>query len=276
MNTVMWLVRREIWEHRGSVWRTPLIIMAVFVALTALAIPVGQYRLGQMQGHAPDVMQALHGVWWGILALPALFMTVSMFFYAVTAISDERRDRSVLFWKSLPVSDGQVVLAKALIPLVVAPVAAVGLGIVGGVAMATLFLLPGVGLPTGFLNVDHVGQALAQVGLMGLIYVLSALPTVGWLLACSAWARSKPLLWAFLVPLMGWVAWLWLTGMGLSLPDIQSTLRHLLGGFWEVGRVHSLTSAQQMLCSAQLWWGVAMGLMGLGAAVVGRRRHFDA
>src|SRR5438093_2716605 len=45
-------------------------------------------------------------------------------FYCLDALHGERRDRSILFWKSLPVSDLTTVLSKATIPLVVLPLVA--------------------------------------------------------------------------------------------------------------------------------------------------------
>ena len=42
-------------------------------------------------------------------------------FYCLDALYGERRDRSILFWKSLPVSDLTTVLSKASIPIVVLP-----------------------------------------------------------------------------------------------------------------------------------------------------------
>ena len=58
-------------------------------------------------------------------------------FYCLDALHGERRDRSILFWKSLPVSDLTTVLAKASVPCRVLPPRAFAL------ALATqLMLLP--------------------------------------------------------------------------------------------------------------------------------------
>jgi ABC-2 type transport system permease protein len=280
MNTWLWLIRREVWEHRGSVWRAPVIVMGVCLALTLMALPFGYAHLAAGHPQASDAQHAFQGIGGGLLLLPTLVMTICMFVYSASALSDERRDRSLLFWKSLPVSDTQTVLAKALLPLVVAPAVAIGVGLAGTLVMGTLCWLPGFPVLNApawtFFREATWGTWLIQGALMTVIYVLTALPTVGWLLACSAWSRRKPLLWAFLVPLLAWVAWVWLQGMGLPLPNVQPTLRHLLGGFWEVGRVHSVSDAWVLLTSVNLWWGVALGVMGLGTAIEGRRRQLDA
>ena len=119
----------------------------------------------------------------------------------------------MLFWKSLPLSDRDTVLSKVVSALVVAPVIAVG------VAIATMFaflvLISLVVLVHGgnpFTLVWGPGSPLAVAGnLVGMLpmYALWALPTVGWLMLCSAWARSKPFLWAVMIPVFAgiFVAW---------------------------------------------------------------------
>src|SRR3546814_13401578 len=56
---------------------------------------------------------------------PFIVLAFVVFFYCLGALYDERKDRSVLFWKSLPVSDAQTVLSKVGSAVVVAPVLAV-------------------------------------------------------------------------------------------------------------------------------------------------------
>src|SRR2546425_188736 len=61
-------------------------------------------------------------------------------FYCLDALYGERRDRSVLFWKSLPVSDLTIVLSKASIPFVVIPL---GTWVITAVTQAIMLLLAG-------------------------------------------------------------------------------------------------------------------------------------
>jgi ABC-2 type transport system permease protein len=58
-----------------------------------------------------------------------------VFFYCLGALHDERRDRSLLFWKSLPVSDYTTVMSKLLLAVVVAPLITMGIAIVLGLVM---------------------------------------------------------------------------------------------------------------------------------------------
>ncbi|WP_210235883.1 ABC-2 transporter permease, partial [Mesorhizobium sp. M1C.F.Ca.ET.212.01.1.1] len=75
--------------------------------------------------HAGPLLALPHGV---VLFIGVLAFVV--FFYCLGALYDDRRDRSILFWKSLPLSDTQTVLSKVISALIVAPLIAVIAGII--------------------------------------------------------------------------------------------------------------------------------------------------
>jgi ABC-2 type transport system permease protein len=124
--------------------------------------------------------------------------------YCVDALYGERRDRSILLWKSLPVSDAMTVLAKLTIPVLVLPVIIWALT----VAVQLVLLL----LSTAVLTAHggSVGPLWTQLHLArdsaGLLYHLVALhgistvPVYAWLLLVSAWATRAPFAWAILPP----------------------------------------------------------------------------
>jgi ABC-2 type transport system permease protein len=149
-------------------------------------------------------------------AAPLFFILVgSVFFYCLGALYDERRDRSVLFWKSLPVSDGMTVLSKAVTALCVAPVITMALATVTSLA---LLLIGAIGLALGGMNLigalftqpDLYLQPLRLLALLP-VYAVWALPTVGWLLLVSSWAKTKPILWAIGVPLVALLLIKWIS-----------------------------------------------------------------
>ena len=126
-----WSIRRELWENR-SIYIAPLAVAGVALFGFSLGSIAGIWekplRLDPASPQAPYDMAA------GLMMLTGIVVSV---FYCLDALHGERRDRSILFWKSLPVSDVTTVLAKASIPLVILPLLTVAITI----AMQWLMLL---------------------------------------------------------------------------------------------------------------------------------------
>ena len=197
-----WSVRRELWESR-IVWMALLLVAAgvlsgTLLHLTGLPEKMKSYpTLGAAERHLLVQPFSL---------APAPIMLVGFLvglFYALDALYGERRDRSVLFWKSLPVSDLTTVLAKASIPLVVLPAIALAL------SWATFAALVLAG--TLILSASGMSPAplWAELGLVEepliMLYGLTAhalwfAPLYAWVLLVSAWARRLPVLWVALPP----------------------------------------------------------------------------
>jgi len=200
-----WSVRREIWENR-SIYIAPLAIAAVYlvgywISLIGLPHNMREYAsLDSMHKHVMLAMPYTHAAM--LLALIAFLVGA---FYSLDALHGERRDRSILFWKSLPVSDRTTVLSKAMIPLVVLPVLTFVLIVV--LQMIMLLLSTVVLLMTGG-NAAALWTGLPwfQMELV-LLYSLTVIalwhaPVYTWLLLISGWARRATFLWAVLPPLM--------------------------------------------------------------------------
>ena len=220
-NTFKWLLKREFWENRGGFLWAPLITGAIISFLTAVFAVIGLVRF-KRSGTASDMQfdtnlaehaRQIGGIGDSALlvgiTLTTLVLAFVVFFYALGCLYDDRRDRSVLFWKSLPASDIQIVLSKATWALLLAPIVSILAGVVIGV---TLWLIIGAtaaaaGIPNASAIFTHahpfsvIGNLLTAIP----VYLLWALPAVGWLMLCSAWARSKPFLWAVLIPMLACV-----------------------------------------------------------------------
>lgn len=198
-----WSVRREIWEHR-SLWMAPLIAAAlVLLSFIVNAINISE-RVRALTVLEPQHLQAVStGFYSAIAAVISITMLVVTTFYCLDALYGERRDRSILFWKSLPVSDLTTVASKLFVATVLAP--AIALVIV----VATQFLVLILG--TVILALAG-GSAIALASLPSmvqltvvLLYSLIAqsiwfLPITAWLLFVSSWVRRSPVLGALLVP----------------------------------------------------------------------------
>jgi len=245
MKTMKWLLRREFWEHKGAMAWAPLIVGALMVLLVGTMAVYGASQ-GKLTGnitivrddagattisHAipPEQLQQLAVTvsdMYIVAAQPLLLMmSVIAFFYCLSALHSERSDRSILFWKSLPVSDTQTVLSKVVTAIVVIPLIAIAAGIV-----VALLLLAIIGIVFAVNGVNLFGMVLsnpnfylAPLRLIGLlpVYLVWALPTVGWLLMVSAWARSKVFLWAvgapvIVVVIVKWADYLLQTGINID------------------------------------------------------------
>ena len=205
-----WSVRRELWENK-SIYMAPAIagivvflavVISVFHGRTEIIVN-GQHVLRPLATLEPAQQASMllqrHGFPAAALALVSLIVGV---FYCLDALHAERRDRSILFWKSLPVSDLTTVLSKALVALVVLPI----------VTYAVVVVLEILILPLSIIQVDGLSAAtlwdrlplfeLLAIMLYGLaVGALWYAPVYGWLLLVSGYVRRAPFLWATLPPL---------------------------------------------------------------------------
>lgn len=257
MNTFKWLLKREYWEHRGGFFWAPLITGAVFLLLTIMAVIAGESvrraaddggSTLQMNGvelskltetmKPGDIAEMGAGLDLGTLMAstwPFLVLAFVVFFYCLGALFDERKDRSILFWKSLPLSDQQTVLSKVFSALVIAPVIATVAAIATSIGF--LVILSGYALFHGGNPLTLIwGPASPLTIAFNLaaalpVFAVWALPTVGWLLLVSAWSKSKPFLWALLVPLFA--------GVLVSWFDVMEMMGMKASWFWTnvVGRL---------------------------------------
>ena len=123
-------------------------------------------------------------------------------FYCLDALHSERRDRSILSWKSLPVSDATTVLAKASIPLVVLPL--LTFAIIFAMQWLMLLMSSAVVLASGqSVSALWTNLSFLRMSRLMLYHVLTAhalwpAPVYCWLLLVSGWARRATFLWAAL------------------------------------------------------------------------------
>src|SRR5947207_1003610 len=196
-----WSVWRELWENR-SIYIAPLIVSAFEVFGFAIStIGLADRRRAVLLLDAAHQRAAIEQPY----DLAAMMMIFIVFivgvFYCLDALHSERRDRSILFWKSLPVSDLTTVLSKATIPLVVLPLIAFAIVVCVQLVMLLMssanLLVHGVSPATTWAHFPVFQNWLVM--LYGLIAIaLWHTPIYGWLLLVSGWARRATFLWAML------------------------------------------------------------------------------
>ncbi|OFJ47005.1 hypothetical protein BA896_018275 [Janthinobacterium lividum] len=322
-NKLQWLLRRELWEHKGMLVWTPALIGVVMTVLgavmaaatvaktkmrTALVVngeEISWSTIFNTRSFAPrrtEIIDAVANNYTYAAAPLFLALGLLVFFYCLSALHDDRRDRSVLFWKSLPISDAQTVLSKVAIALLVAPLIVAAAASL--TSLALILLLSGVLAANG---IDVFAELLGSPGLylgplrvFGLlpVYCLWALPTVGWLLMVSSWAKSKVFLWAVGVPLLlliltAWVGKLTQTENELSWVQLPVFGRALLGtlpGSWymfepqllpqmyamaaggsHMTRIDVFSNSWSSLALPAVWLGAVAGAAMIYAAIGLRR-----
>jgi ABC-2 type transport system permease protein len=205
MNAFYWQLRREFWENR-SLYLAPIGACGVFMLgfLFVLAkLP------GRMQAAA--ALDALHQR--ASVAMPydifaglqmAVMMAVGVF-YCVDAMYGERRDRSAMFWKSLPVSDLTTVLAKICVPVLVLPVMTWLITVAAQIVMllvsSVVLAAHGSNVAMLWTNASMFERSLLLLYHLITVHSLYLAPIYGWLLFISAWVRRAPLIWATVPPL---------------------------------------------------------------------------
>ncbi len=195
-----WSVRRELWENR-SIYIAPLIAAGVVLfgfTITAFSLPRLRRNALALE---PIRMRAAIEAPYDIAAMMIMFTAFIVgVFYCLDALHGERRDRSILFWKSLPVSDLTAVLSKAIVPLVILPLLTFAIVIATQFTMlliSTVALLPSGLAGTTWRILPYFQMSV--ILLYGLVtLVLWQAPLFGWLLLVSGWARRATFLWAVL------------------------------------------------------------------------------
>jgi ABC-2 type transport system permease protein len=195
-----WSVRRELWENR-SIYLAPLIAAGVILfgcAITAYHMPDLRRNALALE---PARMRTAIEMPYDAAAMMIMFTAFIVgVFYCLDALHSDRRDRSILFWKSLPVSDHTTVLSKAIVPLAILPLLTFAIIIVTQfimLLMSTVVLLPS-GLAGTTWKLLPWFQ-LSVILLYGLVTMtLWQAPLFGWLLLVSGYARRATFLWAVL------------------------------------------------------------------------------
>jgi len=315
MNRLIALIRREYWENKGAFRTTPLVIGGIYIAFLLMSIFTTAHFDNEMYtfreavrllAEQPPEFRAVHGH--EVMLGSSLFFTVVLafvvFFYLLGALYDDRKDRSILFWKSLPASDTITIASKLLAAMILAPfmfwVVFVLTQILMAVIASLMVLSVGENPWTLFLSVVNPLKAWAVLLVSYLAASIWFLPMYGWLLLVSAFAPRIPLLFAVLPPvvfaiLQVWIDFLKTFTLNSSLfgligewmansPAILTAQVHDGEGVLALGVPltedfdHSVTVANMLdrLFSVQMLAGLAVAAVFLAGALWFRHRATDS
>ncbi len=229
MNTYIWLIRREFWENR-AIWIVPAVIgvALTFAALFGridfhVAVPAQQQRM-----IGPTVLLAYGFTFFAV-------MSIYSSWYLMECLYADRKDRSVLFWKSLPISDTATVLAKLFTGVVAIPLVYFLAADLSTLLMAFIVSMRAHA---------YLGSVLWQPELWLQLHVLWLyviattaiwfLPFTGWLMLVSAWAKRAVILWLVLPPLALYAAEQWFFGSHIFASQLaERALGYLPRAFYD-------------------------------------------
>jgi ABC-2 type transport system permease protein len=226
MSRLVALVKREFWENKGAFLTTPLVIGGIYIVLTLMFLITFNHFDNEFQslkeltrwltqtdvGLRSEIIYAAT-----VAAFPALFtlaLAFVVFFYLLGSLYDDRKDRSILFWKSLPASDTLTLGSKLLSAMVVAPlifwVIYVLTFVVIMLILSVVVLSLGENPWTLFAGIGSPFKAWSMLLASYLAQSIWALPLYGWLMLVSSFAPRIPLLFAVLPPVVIAVLQIWI------------------------------------------------------------------
>jgi ABC-2 type transport system permease protein len=283
MNNFIWLVRREFWENK-AIWVMPACIGALMVVAALFGkVEIAMLHAGEQQSEVAGVLflLAIGGVFW-------VAMSIYSVWYLLDCLYADRKDRSVLFFKSLPLTDSATVFSKLFVAIIAIPLVYFAAADISALLMAFVI---SVRARLVFGNILwHPELWLQQQALW--LYVIATgilwyLPIVGWLLLVSAWAKRAVILQAVLPPLAIMLAERLFLGSHVATIVFRD---RLLGGSyaafhhpinWSLAKgemtpgVWQLPNPVGFLSSAEVWIGVLIGAAFIAGAVQLRKRRTD-
>jgi ABC-2 type transport system permease protein len=276
-------VRRELWENR-SLYIAPLATAAVVLFGFLISTTWLPHKMRGLAALDPAKQAATVVMPYSFAAFMILLTAfVVGIFYCLDALNGERRDRSILFWKSMPVSDRTTVLAKASLPLLALPLLVY---VIIAAIWAVMFLLSTVVLlgNGSALTALWVHLPLLKMS-VALFYGLTTMalwhaPLYSWLLLVSAWARRATFLWAAL-PLL---AICFFEAAAFRTSHFAHFLGYRVIGWFKEAFVAEAQSGKPMdplmsldpgkfLTAPGLWIGLAAAALFLAAAIRLRRNR---
>ena len=280
VRSMYWSIRRELWESR-SIYIAPLAAAAVFLLgflISTIDLPQKMRALSTLDpAHQREAIAMPYDMVAGLMMLTAMIVGV---FYCLDALYGECRDRSILFWKSLPVSDLTTVLSKASIPFLILPLLTFAITVVTQLIMLVLstsvLRASGLNVATLWTQVSFLQMSMGLLYHLVTVHALWHAPFYGWLLLVSAWARRAPILWAAL-PLLAIVG---VEKIAFNTSHFAALLENRLSG----GGTEAITMPGSFpmdpmthltpgifLSSSGLWIGLLFTAVCLAAAIRLRR-----
>ena len=299
MTILFTMIRREIQEHKLAFIYAPfivalvlcLVIISVYLGLTDIQTTTFNFSTElydeefqeDMLQATPESKTAVIRAGLTVLGLPIL-LTVGfgLLAYSLSTFADERKDRSLIFWRSLPVSDLTTVMSKLIFVIIIIPL----------LVVPNLFLLQLISLLS--VSIYFVSNDIVSFGYVWTSYFISdwfriifslwaqalwTLPILLWLMLAGTYFK-KPVIGA-IVPLVALVV---LEGIIFKANNIQEFIENRLG-FWSrsdsfpieyaEARVVDISDIYLLLTTQAFWIGIFASVILVAGIVYTRSTNND-
>lgn len=312
MSTWQALLKREWLEHRGGYLWAPVVIATAIAFVLLIGLTVGDIRLADLATQAREATtegvgdeaplgdridqrlqeiaqnkeasgQKFHKGLREVgrpFAISFFFVT---FFVLLATLFDERKDRTALFWKAMPVRDRDTVLSKLIMPVWIAPILSVA-----AIVVSQMFVL--IALSIMLWGNGHIttGDIWWHAGLLqGAIEWLAtfatwgfwSLPIWSYLLLVSSAAPKAPFLWAVMTPLLvaaiEWAAFGSHRLLGFIGNHVGTDAMPIVGDGPADASASVFANLGALWTSSGMWFGIALGIAMLAGATFFRRRSSE-
>lgn len=306
IQTQLALLQRELWEHR-SIYVAPLVVALLIalmsitgqVAVSAFDTQVDLSILGASNLGETERAAAVTVLTSAISAMLMMTMAILGVFYLLDALYTERRDKSILFWRSLPITDAETVISKLLTAVVVIPLVTFAIVVVTQIFVVAISSMWVSGRGGDGWSLIWGATPFLDTWFATLLFFLAIplwyMPFAGWFLFVSAWTRRSPFLVAilplFVVPMLERI----LVGTSFFREAIfgRFSTMPLFGGFDSAGilivedgpptfdadakaSLLALIDLPAYLSDPALWTGIVVGGLFTAAAIYVRRYRDDS
>ncbi len=207
-------IKKELWEYKKMLLWLPLIIISLDIAA-----PVINYLLSDasenywlmrferlaLQSEKPGFATIFFQ---GTFMLYMPFITIAtivQLYYFIACLYDERRDMSILFWRSLPVPDSLTIAVKLVVGALVIPAIFMLAATITLVIFLLAFFVLCIVLFSsydlslwGLWGNSDIFTNIFSIWISILPHALWMLPVYAWLMLVSMFANKAPFLWAVL------------------------------------------------------------------------------
>ncbi|MBT5072693.1 MAG: hypothetical protein HOJ34_08870 [Kordiimonadaceae bacterium] len=293
-NPIKALFLKEFWDNKRAIFTTPMVITGLFIFFAIVAMINGSGMMFDgvsMNDHLSnntEFDEKSSAIMTGILMVSPMVLMISvgfsMVFTALSVLFDERKDKSILFWKSMPVSDTQEVLVKLATVVVVTPVIAIGFALI--IQFFTTFMLGAiVSINTDysawdlvFTNINYLAVIIGDI-VPVFVIILWTLPIFTYFMLVSSFSRRSPFLLAFIIPVLGVVIEKIFFDSEQILRVIASRFTYLekYGDRYDIddggNMIEAVTGLLGSLGEPSLWIGIIVAAAMIAGSIQIRKRN---